>query len=297
MSKFIQLCLLLALFNTNLIGQRVSFEIVGKVGYMNDQSYQTVREFDATSHLVLNDTMYLRTRGVIRSVNLTTYSAKLGYEIQGRVTISLSERFSLRTGLGLNYTAFSIGKESMGFEWISTTQDTIERVAGTGIGGGISLCDVYDNSSVDVGDINRDLQNQIINLTIPLELGFEVIPGKLRTHVGVFFQTPVLTISKNESLILKREMMNGEYRCRFEKIENENRSGDGFNNLQFGLSASVQYEFFKGIGVEIGVSKAMSSVFVNEVYQSTFSRNGVFKPFIISAGFSYKFGQGTMSEE
>jgi hypothetical protein len=58
-------------------------------------------------------------------------------------------------------------------------------------------CDSFENSYSDVATgISDRTHQETINLSIPAEIGYDIIPGKLIIRAGGYFHTPLYAATK-----------------------------------------------------------------------------------------------------
>ena len=144
--------LLLACFEIS--AQKVVFDLNARVNFTQSGEYTKVDSFDASSGTRLDDTTVIRRYYHFISENTKDNLARTAYEINGLFSIKLSERVSLRTGLGFNYGTYSIGSSSNYSISDVIRIDTIYDKEDDPIIIG-SQCDCYENSSSDVSAGNK----------------------------------------------------------------------------------------------------------------------------------------------
>lgn len=283
--------LILACFEIS--AQKVVFDLNARVNFTQSGEYTKLDSFDAYSVTRLDDTTVIRKYYNFINEYKTDYLARTAYEINGLFTIKLSERFSLRTGLGFNYGTYSIGRSTDGVSSEVYKVDTIyQEISDPGIGSG-SVCDCYENSSSDVSaGLDRRTHQQLLNLSIPLDIGYDIIPGKLSIRGGAYFQTPLYAAASNQRLSLEMTTTEDMTKCKWVIIENKTTALHGIRNFQWGVSAWATYEVLPRVWVEVGVRQQVNDMYVREEYQDFSFDNNSYKPLTFSAGVSYGLYKG-----
>lgn len=283
--------LILAAFEIS--AQKVVFDLNARVNFTQSGEYTKLDSFQGYTSTRLDDTTVIRSYMNFIHEDKNDYLANTAYEINGLFTIKLSERFSLRTGLGLNYGTYSIGS---GFYEVSSDVykvDTVYQeifVPGPGSG---SLCDCYENSSSDVSDgLDRRTHQQLLNLAIPLDVGYDIIPGKLSIRGGAYFQTPLYAAASQQRLDLEMTTTEDMTKCKWVIIEDKTTALHGIRNFQWGVIAWATYEVMPRIWVEVGVRQQVNDMYVIEENQSFRFNNNSYKPLTFSAGVSYRLYKG-----
>ena len=282
--------LLLACFEIS--AQKVVFDLNARVNFTQSGEYTKVDSFDASSGTRLDDTTVIRRYYHFISENTKDYLARTAYEINGLFSIKLSERVSLRTGLGLNYGTYSIGSSSNYSISDVIRIDTIydEKDDPIIIG---SQCDCYENSSSDVSaGLDRRTHQQLLNLAIPADIGYDIIPGKLSVRGGAYFQTPLYAAASNQRLDLEMTTTEDMTKCKWVIIENKTTALHGIRNFQWGVSAWATYEVLPRVRVEVGVRQQVNDMYVREEYQDFSFDNNSYKPLTFSAGVNYRLYKG-----
>lgn len=288
------LCLaMLLLAGFEISAQKVVFDLNARVNFTQDGEYTKLDSFNAYSTTRLDDTTVIRKYYNFINEYKTDYLARTAYEINGLFTIKLSERFSLRTGLGFNYGTYSIGS---GFNSVSSEvykTDTIyQEISDPGIGSG-SVCDCYENSSSDVSaGLDRRTHQQLLNMAIPADIGYDIIPGKLSVRGGAYFQTPLYAAASRQYLDLEMTTTEDMTKCKWVIIEDKTTALHGIRNFQWGVSAWATYEVLPRVRLEIGVRQQVNDMYVKETNQSFSFDNNSYKPLTFSAGVSYRLYKG-----
>ena len=285
----------LFLLNIQVKAQKVGFELNARVNYSQPSEYTNREVRESFSRFPLNDSTDILTLWELSIDHTSDYKTNPGFEVNGLFNIRMSDRFSLRTGMGLNYGSFSVGS-SLNFtlgDMISV--DTIPRDTNDIFPIG-SLCDCYENNSEDVIDgLDERTHQSMLNLAIPVELGYDIIPGKLSIRAGAYFQTPLYAAAKREYIDVEVSTTEDMTKCKFVIAEEKNTAATGINNFQWGVSSWINYQLSPKLQVEVGVRKLMNDTYVKEELQIITYDNNSFKPLTFSAGISYRFDLGLSS--
>ena len=283
--------LILACFEIS--AQKVVFDLNARVSMAQAGLYTKLDSFNSYSTTRLDDTTVIRSYMNYVYEDKTDYLANTAFEIHGLFTIKLSERFSLRTGIGLNYGTYSIG--SVTYEVSSDVYkvDTVyQEIVVPGPGSG-AICDCFENSASDVfGQLNHRTFQQLLNLEIPADIGYDIIPGKLSIRGGAYFQTPLYAAASNQRLSLEMTTTEDMTKCKWVIIENKTTALHGIRNFQWGVSAWATYEVLPRVRVEVGVRQQVNDMYVREEYQDFSFDNNSYKPLTFSAGVSYRLYKG-----
>lgn len=283
--------LLLASFEIS--AQKVVFDLNARLNSTLFSVYTNVESYEAFSITRLDDTTVIRKYRNITQENEKDYFANTGYEINGLFTIKLSERLSLRTGLGLNYGTYSIGSYT---NWISSdviSMDTVYDEIGDPFIDIESPCDCFENSSSDVsGGLDRRTHQQLLNLSIPLDIGYDIIPGKLSVRGGAYFQTPLYAAASQQRLDVEMTTTDDMTKCKWVIIEDKTTALHGIRNFQWGVSTWATYELLPGVRVELGVRQQINDMYVMEDNQSFRLNGNSYRPLTFSAGVSYRLFEG-----
>ena len=284
---------ILILASFEISAQKVVFDLNARVSMAQAGEHTKLDSFDSYSTTRLDDTTVIRRYMNYVYEDKRDYLANTAFEINGLFTIKLSERFSLRTGLGLNYGTYSIGS---GFYEVSSDVykvDTVYQeifVPGPGSG---SVCDCYENSSSDVSaGLNRRTHQQLLNLEMPADIGYDIIPGKLSIRGGAYFQTPFYAAASQQRLDIEMTTTEDMTKCKWVIIEDKTTALHGIRNFQWGVSAWAAYELMPRVWVEVGARQQVNDMYVMEENQSFRFNNNSYKPLTFSAGVSYRLYKG-----
>ena len=291
--KTIHISLLLSFFSiAKLSAQGVGFELKGGLLFPQHGSHIQVDPDTFNIYradIFGGDTSYIHytIAGELRSER--EYFGETGYEVNGLFTIPLTNRLTLKTGIGFNYFSFysdlritvnyldtiSIGTEEPDFPIIFP------------IGGS---CDCYENTIADLGPIDDKDRFQQVNMMIPVGLDFKIVPRRLGIHVGGYVQFPLYGRYKRELISVSSYESEGMTKCRYNKSKYTNTSGDGIRHVQAGVDAGFRWDLFDRLSLNVGVRKLLTNVFVAPENQENSIGVNVYKPLSFAAGVSYRFG-------
>lgn len=284
---------MLILASFEISAQKVVFDLNARASMAQAGEYTKLDSFNSYATTRLDDTTVIRRYMNYVYNDKRDYLANTAFEINGLFTFKLSERFSLRTGLGLNYGTYSIGS---GFYEVSSDVykvDTVYQeifVPGPGSG---SICDCYENSFSEVyAGLDRRTHQQLLNLVIPADIGYDIIPGKLSIRGGAYFQTPLYAAASQLEIDLEMTTMDDMTKCKWVRVENKTTALHGIRNFQWGVSAWAVYDVLPRLQVEVGVRQQVNDMYVKEDYQSFSFDNNSYKPLTFSAGVNYRLYKG-----
>lgn len=286
----------LLLAGLDSFAQKVVFDLNGRVNFSQPYEYTKSEAVQNYTSVILNDTTSIRTYYESFLDRTNDYRSDPGFEINGLFTIGLSDRFKLRTGLGLNYASYSVGTNYAFTQGEIIRVDTVPLDTIMIFPGG-SSCDCYENSFSEVNkDVDPRARYNLLNLAIPLEIGFDIVPGKLTIRAGGFFQTPVFTAAKREYVSTEMTTLEDMTKCKYIKVEEKNTAGTGISNFQWGVSGWINYAIFPNLQLEVGVRQLVNDVYVQEELQYFRYDNNSYKPLTFSAGLSYRLFNGASTE-
>lgn len=289
MRLILLLCLFSIFISSNVIAQNVQFKLDGKVKYIRADSTQYQTEASGFSNVFINDSTYLRRSIEYRTTRQKKYTPKIAYELNGQFIFSLSNRFSLSTGLGFNYMSFDIASDIVASEFVFTSEDTIRSSIEESTF--FSSCDVYENSIQDLGELKQGIQQDILNLMIPMKLHYHLVPNLINVQLGAYLQTPIYSLQQRERIQFHREMINNQNVCSYEKISEKDTAGNGLRNMQVLCSIDIEYLINAQLSFEIGLRKNFSNTFVDIEFQQTPYDHEVFKSLALNAGMAYTFSK------
>jgi len=294
MPKNLIIIALLSILGNEINAQKLVFDLNGRMNFTQPGDHTTSETYDGNSGFWLNDTTLVRTYSTYTIDITNDYISNTGYEVNGLFTIKLSDRFSLRTGLGVTFGSYSIGSVFDIRDEVILKVDTVyQEKPEIGPGIGSSLCDCYENSYADVSlGNNRRIHQEMINLSMPADLGYDIIPGKLSIRAGMFFQTPLYAAAKREYIDIEMTTMGDTTKCRYVKKTEKNTAATGVSNFQWGVSSWISYKILPQLQLEIGARKHVNDMYVKEEYQFFSNDNNSFKPLTFSAGVSYRLYKG-----
>lgn len=279
--------------------QKVVFDLNARVNFSQNGQFIQSDSFQGYSSTRLDDTTVIRRHANYYQTTRTDYYPSDAFEINGLLTIKLSDRFSLRTGIGLNYGSYrltSVG-ESFGSTLISI--DTVySPVSIPNPGGSSTACDCYENTYSDVSaDYDPDLHQQMLNLSMPAELGYDIIPDKLTIRGGAYFQTPLYAGSSQEYITVEKNIVEEMVKCRWVKLEDKTTALSGISNFQWGVSAWASFEVLPSLRLEVGVRQQVSDMYVKQEDRFFTNEDNSYKPFSFSVGLNYRLYKGVQDKD
>jgi len=292
MPKYLFILALFSIMGLAVNAQKVVFDLNVGMNFSPPDGYARSYADEWYSYAPLNDSTVIRTQSEFIIENKQEYTPDIGFEANGLFSIKLSNRFSLNTGIGLNYFSYKVGTLSQGYFGGTIKVDTISYYPII-VFPGPNACDCYENSYADVSaDFDRRIHMEMINLTIPAEIGYTIIPHKLEIRAGMFMQTPLYAASKREFIDIERMTMDDTTKCKYIRALEKNEGTIGISNFQCGVSARIAYEIFPNLRLEVGIRKLVNDMYVKEEYQLYSNDNNSFKPLTFSAGLSYRLYNG-----
>lgn len=283
--------LLWSLFYTPLFSQ--TFSLIGKLNYYPTTTENVSNERELSYLSPLTDTT--ATRSLIRSINTVTktYEPELGYELKGILTFPIGKKIGIRTGVGINYLRFSSSSEI-----VESLQETLfsEIISYSFGNNGFSYCDVYTNSFSDVGPIDGGISQSLFHLIIPLEVDYQLIPNFLSIRPSLVLQTPLFSQRERSYISTTREFIQNEAHCTYEKITENDRSGEGIRDFQLRYGIAVAYTVTSKITVSLNASKNWNSTFVDAEYQSYPYGDEKFQPMNFGIEVEYHFSKSKSIE-
>ncbi len=294
MPKNLFILVMLSIGSFKMNAQKLVFDLNGRINFTQSDEYSKIDITEGYSSMSLNDSTEIRTYSEFIIYRTKEYMPKIGYDINGLFTFRLSDRFSLRTGIGLNYWSHRIGT-TFDLDFGDVTRvDTVPKNMIVIFPGGSESCDCYENSFSDVRDkYDPNIHQEMIHLSMPADFGYDIIPGKLSVRAGLYFQTPLYAAAKREYVDVEKTTMNDTTKCKYVIRSEKNTASSGISNFQWGVSGWISYEILPKVQLEIGARQQMSDMYVKEEYQYFSNDNNSFKPLTFSAGLSYRLYNGT----
>lgn len=293
MPKNLLILVILFISCSEINAQKIVFDLNGRMNFTQNGEHTSSYDLQGYMSVSLNDSTEIRTYREVAIETTRKYWLRNGYEINGLFTIALSDRFSVRTGLGLNFWAYNIGSSGEFTYGDVIRVDTVPKPINENFPGGSSSCDCFENSYSDVSSgFDRDIRQEIIHLSMPFELGYAIIPGKLNIKAGMFFQTPLYAAAKQDYIDLEMTTIDDTTKCKYVLGTFKNTATTGISNFQWGVSSWISYQLFPKLQVEIGVRKHVNDMYGKEEYQGIINDNNSFIPLTFSAGLSYRLYNG-----
>lgn len=280
--------IIILFINSFINCQQIWFSVNGSVNYIPAYEDQRYREGKIDILDILNDSMAISHTGIAQSVTSTDYKTSPGFSAGAKLHFDIADRISIGTGLLTEFFSFQGEMKYISSHIVITSTDTIAYKRNII---DIYHCDYYENSISDLGPIQNGIKYKMLNLTVPLEVSVKIIPGKLYLDGGVYMQTPLYTLTRQEYYASNMRIENGKTICRYYIRVEENNSGIRFSNIQLGLSGTLGLVLTNQIHLNLGIAKTLSNVF-DDRSDNLFSTGNlqVFKPMRISAGLQYNFG-------
>jgi len=270
------------------IAQGIEFEIDARYLHTFDQTESRSASETFTFSQPINDSMALEATWSFTRHQEFEYNAGPGFELSGLVNIPVSDVFSVKAGLGVNYQSVRVTWTS---ETLNPTVITVDTISYSSSGTDGFLCDVYENSSSDVGPIDPGANYTFINLVIPISLNASLLHERLNVGAGINFQTPVKAKSVQEVLLLKSEEIDGLIHCTYETETRRHNPAARIRNAQLGVTANIGYMFSKRFGVVVGIRKMVTGTFSEStgLYDQLPDDKPGYKPLQMNAGLTFKF--------
>lgn len=291
------LILVLLFISQDFIAQNVVFDLNGRINFAQPDESTVTDTVMGYSSRRLDDTTVVRTYSNYVQEITSDYISNKGYEVNGMLTIKISNRLSVRTGIGVQFGSFSYGKDYEIVDLQVTHIDTLyQEITDPFPDGGSSSCDVFENSYSDVASgISNRIHQEMINLSVPAEIGYDIIPGKLVIRAGGYFHTPLYAAAKRSFITLEHHTVDTMTICRWVRVDEKNTATTGTSNFQWGISSWLDYQLLPYLQLEVGVRQQMNDVYAKQEV-SFFSSPGGFRPMTFSAGLSYRLYKGISTD-
>lgn len=108
------------IFNS-LSAQSPSFEVAARVFYLPIQDGSINRTLNYSSNLPINDSTAIRSYYAFTRQTIKEYKPELGYELISNIVFPVNNKLSIKTGLGINLSSYSVGPENI------TNSNTTDR--------------------------------------------------------------------------------------------------------------------------------------------------------------------------
>lgn len=184
--------------------------------------------------------------------------AHLALGVQWRLTPSIL----IGTGIGLQYAAFALEPQFLGYRPVPGGSDTLFLPATT-----IQpTCDEIifpDNFNPHT---DPRFRHQMLHLTLPLELRLRPGKGQVEVAAGLWGALPAWTSVSKEVINIERRYRNNAagqtlLDCVYSKGIARDNSSDGFRNMMWGLRGEVNYRFTPAFSLFAGYQYALSNVY------------------------------------
>lgn len=277
------------LCSSMLYGQNNFFSIDAGVLYLPE----VMNDYSLTySNLIItesNQDYYVGERRMIEADYTQTFSSSFGYFFQANIHFPLSKRLTIKTGLGLGYSVFERSEEQ-GEIRIGELL-AIDTVFRNSVNGGPESCNCFTNSHLDVGVEIDAPTYDVLQLSIPLGLEYELIQNSVYFGLGVLFQTPLHARFRQDFTSIKRETVNGKTTCTFVLDRQENTVDNGIANLVINIRPEVRIRMTPQMSALVAVNYPLQPIWQNNTtpfFSETPSEE--YRPLQINAGINYRFG-------
>lgn len=266
--------------------QKIEFHLDGRINKIENASHLDVEEFPSSRSSVLSDSTLEISFGRATRSYRSKYSAKLGFEFGVSADITLNDRLSVTTGLGLAYSEIEVDVEFVDFQFDVFRVDTISFIPSTN--GFIIDCDRTINTIGDLREINNRPVLSTIDLMIPLGLQYKLLPGKLDLQIGGVLQTPVYADARRERYELVRSFTSSGIVCEYTIEEYQDEFIKRLSFMRVSLQGMIRYHLLKGVRVDVGVRKMLNNSFLPAEFGAA---SYDFRPLNYTFGFSYTLGK------
>lgn len=185
-----------------------------------------------------------------------------GAFISGGVQWNISRSLLIGTGLTLQYSSYDLRPDFLQYLPAPNGSDTLFLSPTT-------TSPTCDEIIIPDGfDPNTDpfYRHDVLHLQIPLELRFRPGKGQLEIAAGGWAGLPAWTRIAKEDVFIDRRYFNNAAgvtvsECVYSKGMSEESTGDGFNNLVFGVRGELAYRFTPAVGMFAGYSMSLSNLY------------------------------------
>ncbi|MEM6525048.1 MAG: outer membrane beta-barrel protein [Bacteroidota bacterium] len=190
-----------------------------------------------------------------QTVNLDveeTYDNFLGYSVGSKAQFSISNKFSLKTGLGLDYIKF---------ERNATVSEPGTTLGSFGFNGNGEIFFINDFGE-DLSEITNNLvigdpekgPAHLVYLAVPLELSY-LFSKRVYGIIGISFAARVYSQTKGDVISFDSESF-------MNTIEERTfTDGRGFNGSQWLATLGLGYELINRINVELAYNRGFTEIF------------------------------------
>lgn len=185
-----------------------------------------------------------------------------GAFLSGGVQWNISRSLLIGTGLTLQYSSYDLRPDFLRYLPAPGGSDTLFLPPTT-----ISpTCDeivIPDDFDPATDPFYR---HDVLHLQIPIELRLRPGKGQLEIAAGAWAALPALTRIAKEDVFINRRYFNNAAgvavsECVYSKGTSVENSGDGFNNLIFGVRGELAYRFTPSVGMFAGYSLSLSNLY------------------------------------
>lgn len=287
------------LLSTFAFSQPITLQVSGGVNHLVNQDYSNVNQttvFAIRPWYFEDDTFRISQQILANQFYKTHYIGKIGYSGALDVMIPISSRLFLSTGVGFNYSAYSFS-DDYDIDFLDTlSTDTLPYTGSFLPDGVVSFeCDCYENSYLDIRNQVQNPTVQALGLVIPLKMNFDLLPHRLSFNIGAFTQIPLWIAQKKTGVSIEQYESEGMTKCKYVVLNQVDLSGNGIRRMHVGFSAGVQLNLFNGFGLNLGVSKQLTNMYVGHEYQSAYAVKD-YRPYQVNASVVYTFKQKAKAE-
>ncbi len=191
-----------------------------------------------------------------------TFQQRPGALLSAGVQWRLTPSILIGTGIGVQYTAFALEPQFLGYRPVPGGSDTLFLPATTTQ----PTCDEVifpDNFNPHT---DPRFHHQMLHLMLPLELRLRPGKGQLEVAAGLWGALPAWTSVSKEVVSIARQYRNNAagqtlLDCVYSKGIVRDNSSDGFRNAMWGLRGEVNYRFTPALSVFAGYQYALSNVY------------------------------------
>jgi hypothetical protein len=184
--------------------------------------------------------------------------ARLAAGIQWRLHPSLL----LGSGLSLGYNAFILRTDFLGYRAAPGGSDTLllPILITQAPCDAIMLPEGFDPS------VNPDIRHELWQIQIPLEIRLRPGKGRLEAALGVWAALPATTkVSREQVWVDRKYRINPagqtELDCIYNKGFVKETTGDGFNNIVWGIRGEFSYRLTPEIGIFAATQRNRSNIY------------------------------------
>lgn len=198
----------------------------------------------------------------VRSESAFEFRPGPGAFISGNVQWNISRSLLIGTGLTLQYSSYDLRPDFLRYLPAPNGSDTLFLPSTTTspVCDEIIIPDGFDPAT------DPFYRHDVLHLQIPLELRLRPGKGQLEIAAGGWAGLPAFTRIAKEEVFIDRRYFNNAAgvtvsECVYSKGTNLESTGDGFNNLVFGVRGELAYRFTPSMGMFAGYSLSLSNLY------------------------------------